>query len=233
MNLLQKVFIIMFLLLSLSTIRAQERKVNWGVKAGFTSSLFLVSDFTIGNVNIKEVQNNYKIGYTSSIFMRVNWKRHFLQPELSYNVDRCDITFDKPQSDDFISNILPAESATISSSIHSIELPVTYGYNFIKEGPYSLAVFGGPKLRYILSGASEVEYDNFNLRNIREELHPLNISFTMGVAVTVERIFLDFRYDIGLHNLSKHVAYDADDYNAPIRFKRRNNVLSFSLGVFF
>ena len=211
----------------------QNIKVNFGFKGGFTSSLFLVSDFSLNGVPIKEVQNNYKIGYFGSMFMRINFERHFLQPEISYAINRCNITFNKPLPDDAPIGAIPSE-ASITSSIHSIDIPVIYGYNFIKEGPYSLAVFGGPKIRYIMNKQSKIDFENFDQQNIQEKLHPLNISFTLGVAVNISRIFFDFRYDIGLHNMSKQISYeispDAVD-NYEIHFNRRDNVLSFSLGV--
>lgn len=219
----------------------KEHLVNFGIKGGFTSSLFLVSQFSVNGVAIDEVQNNYKIGYFGSLFMRINFDRHFLQPEISYNVNRCNITFEKPLPDDAPIGTIPPE-ASITSSIHSIDVPVIYGYNFIKEGPYSLAVFGGPKVRYIWDKKSEVSFENFDLQNIQEELRPLNLSFTAGVSVTISRVFFDFRYDIGLHNISKRVTYDApaNDNAADetstvneIRFRRKDNVLSFSFGVFF
>ncbi len=218
-----------------------ERTVNFGIKGGFTSSLFLVSNFSINGVAIDEVQNNYKIGYFGSVFMRLNVERHFLQPEISYNINRCNITFEKPLPEDAPVGAIP-EEASITSSIHSIDIPVIYGYNIIKEGPYSLAIFGGPKIRYIWADKSEVTFDNFDQQNIKEKLRPLNLSLTAGVAVTISRIFFDFRYDIGLHNISKCVTHDvssngntngATDLNNEIRFNRRDNVLSFSLGVFF
>lgn len=211
-----------------------DRPVNFGFKGGFTSSLFLVSDLNVNGVSIKEVQNNYKIGYFGSVFMRINFERHFLQPEVSYNVNRCNITFRKPLEDDAPIGTIPAE-ASITSSIHSIDVPVIYGYNFIKEGPYSLAVFGGPKIRYIINKQSDIDFENFDQHNIKETLHPLNISFTLGVAVNISRIFFDFRYDLGLHNMSRRISYelppDATGEDYGIHFSRRDNVLSFSLGV--
>ncbi len=210
-----------------------DSPVNFGIKGGFTSSLFLVSNLRLNGVTIDEVQNNYKIGYFGSIFMRINFERHFLQPEISYNINRCNITFEQPSAED-----APPEIASITSSIHSVDVPVIYGYNVIKEGPYSMAVFGGPKFRYIWNKKSEVIFEVANQQEISEKLRPLNLSFTLGVAVTISRIFFDFRYDIGLHNISQKVTYnDGLDKNSPpvdeIRFHRRDNVLSFSLGVFF
>ena len=83
-----------------------DRRVNFGIKGGFTSSLFLVSDLVLNGTVIDEVQNNYKIGYFGSFFMRINFKRHFLQPELSYTINRCNITFEKPLPEDAPENTL-------------------------------------------------------------------------------------------------------------------------------
>lgn len=217
------------------SIPSYDRPVNFGIKGGFTSSLFLVSDLHVNGVSIEEVQNNYRVGYFGSVFMRINFERHFLQPEVSYNVNRCNITFYKPLADDAPIGSIPS-TAAITSSIHSIDIPVIYGYHVIKEGPYGLAIFGGPKIRYIINKQSDISFENFDQQNIHEDLHPLNFCFTMGVAVNISRIFFDFRYDIGLHNMSKRISYElpsdatADSYN--IHFSRRDNVLSFSLGVF-
>lgn len=209
-----------------------DKQFNFGIKGGFTSSLFLVSDITLNGIRVEEVQNNYKIGYFGSLFARVNFNRHFLQPEVSYNVNRCNITFDKPTTDE----VLP-EEASITSSIHSIDVPILYGYNIIKEGPYSMALFGGPKLRYIWNKKSHVTFENFGMQEINEELYPLNLSCTVGIAVTISPIFFDFRYDIGLHNISRKVIHNVEaggeQVADKVRFHRRDNVLSFSLGCFF
>lgn len=222
--------------------QTQEHPVNFGAKGGFTSSLFLVSDLILNGRIINEVQNNYKIGFFGSFFMRINFGRHFLQPEISYTINRCNITFEKPLPEEAQEGSMP-EMASITSSIHSFEVPVIYGYNIIKEGPYSLAIFGGPKIRYIWDKKSKVTFENFDQQNIKEDLYPFNLSLTTGVAVTISRIFFDFRYDMGLHNISKRISYqavvnggDINEISAPadqIRFHRRDNVLSFSLGVFF
>ena len=221
------------------TAKQSNCTINFGAKGGFTSSLSFISAFNINGTDIDEVQNNYKIGYFASIFMRINFDRHFLQPEISYNINRGNITFEKPQSGNTIAGSIHQE-ASITSKIHSIDFPILYGYNIIKEGPYSLAIFGGPKIRYIWGKKSEITFDNFDQTNIREKLRPLNLSFTVGTSVTISRIFFDFRYDIGLHNISKRVtcdapnnSFEAETATNEIRFHRTDNVLSFSFGVFF
>lgn len=219
--------------------KGSDCTINFGTKVGFTSSLFLISGFSVNDVAIDEVQNNYKIGYFASAFMRINFDRHFLQPEASYNINNCNITFNKPLPDSPMGESIHQE-ASITSKIHSIDFPILYGYNFVKEGPYSLAVFGGPKIRYIWGKKSKITFENFDQKNICEQLRPLNLSFTIGTSVTISRVFFDFRYDIGLHNISKDVTCDTPASNLEegavtnkIRFHRQDNVLSFSFGVFF
>ena len=74
--------------------RPNNRKINFGIKAGFNSSMFLVSDFKIKDVTIDQIQNNFKLGYFGALFMRFNMNKHFIQPEVSYNISKCEITFD-------------------------------------------------------------------------------------------------------------------------------------------
>lgn len=216
--------------------KPQTVTTNFGAKAGFTAALSLLQDFNIGGMPVEQVQNDYKVGYFASFFMRVNFDRHFIQPEVSYNVNQCGVTFNKPQTNDLPIGSATPQKASINAKIHSIDIPIIYGYNFIKTDPYAMSVFGGPKFRYLWRHKSQITFVNFDQQDINEKLRPLNVSFTMGVAVTISRIFFDFRYDIGLLNMSKSItARRASDGTKgdEISYRRRDNVLSFSLGVFF
>ena len=119
------------------------------------------------------------------------------------------------------------EEAAISSKIRSFDVPVLYGYNFIKQGSYQMAVFAGPKLRLLLNRKSDIIFYNFDEDDLREELHRFSLSFTLGLSVAISPIFFDFRYDIGMLNLTKHLS------SGDVNYRRRDNVLSFSLGIFF
>ena len=213
--------------------RINSKTVNFGFRAGFNSSMYLVSDFRINDVTIDELHNTtFKIGYYGAAFMRLNFFKHYLQPEFSYQVSRCEISFDKLGSQH--PEIEP-DYATIYSKIHSFEVPVLYGYHIIKEGPYGLSVFGGPKVKYLLNNLNEIKFDNFEQKNMEEELYPLNIGLVFGVAVNISNIFFDFRYEQGLSNISKSVTYDnmVNRESSEIIFNRRDNILSFSLGIIF
>jgi len=192
--------------------------------------MYLVSDFKINGVTIDEITNTYKIGYFASAFMRLNFLKHYLQPEISYQISQGEITFDNLGS---THEDVEPDYATIKSKIHSLEVPVLYGYNIVKSGPYGLSVFGGPKIKYQWNNFNEITFENFEQKNMEEELYPFALSFTIGVAVNISNIFFDFRYEQGLTNISKSVTYDnmINRETNPITFNRRDNVISFSLGI--
>ena len=75
--------------------RPNTKKINFGIKAGFNSSMFMVSELKIKDVTIDELQNNYKIAYFDAIFMRFNIKKNFIQPKASYYVSKDESTFNK------------------------------------------------------------------------------------------------------------------------------------------
>lgn len=210
--------------------RINNKKVNFGFRAGFNSSMYLVSDFKIHEVTIDDIINTYKIGYFGSFFLRINFNKHYLQPEISYQVSRCEIAFDRLGSQ--LPPISP-DNMVIKSKIHSFEFPMLYGYNIIKSGPYGLSVFGGPKVKYLMNSLNEIEFENFDQTNLQEKLYPITVSMTVGVAVNISNIFFDFRYEQGLSNISKSVTYDNMESRESryITFDRRDNVLSFSLGI--
>lgn len=220
------------------TVQRKEKVVNFGLKGGFNSSLFLVNDLSMGSVSIDEFQNRYRIGYFASLFLRVNFGRHFLQPEVSYNVNRSSLTFIFPDNVN-TSAATAGQEVFIETDIHSIDVPMLYGWNIIKEHPYSLAIFGGPKLRYIWGKKSKTNFNNLSRQQISEQLRPFNLGLSIGVAVTIHPVFFDCRYDIGLNNISKRVIYElpegstASGSEPHIHFAHRDNVLSFSLGIFF
>ncbi|WP_321480188.1 porin family protein [uncultured Bacteroides sp.] len=210
-----------------------SRRVNFGIKSGFNSSMYLVSKLEIDGAKIKDTQNNYKIGYFASVFARLNLGKHYIQPEVTYSISRCEIQFDKLGN--HTSDIAP-DYATVNSTIHSIEFPLLYGYNIVKKGPYGMSIFGGPKIKYFQKKHNKVTFENFDQNDLKEELYPLNISGVFGVGVNITNIYFDFRYELGFRNISKRIT-DASSENEnsseSIVFDRRETALSFSLGIIF
>lgn len=213
----------------------KNKSINFGIRAGFNSSMFMVSKLQINDHTIDEIQNNYKNGYLLAFFTRFNIKNHFIQPELSYNINKSEIAFDKQENSDLKEEVT---YSSIKSTIHSFDLPILYGYNFVKSFPYSMAIFGGPKFRYLWKNKCDTEFQNFDQQNIREKLHPINVGIVIGIGVTISQLFFDFRYEQGITNLSKSVTYTSDpsqttSNNSNITVCRKESTLSFSFGLLF
>ena len=211
------------------------KRINFGIKGGFNSSIYFIDRFRIADARVHNVQNNYKVGYSGAVFVRINFKRHFLQPELSYNVSKSEITFDRNTSK---STDAEPVYAGIDATIRTIDLPVVYGYNFIQSPPYEMYFFAGPRFKYVWEQKSKMQFFNFGQGEVSERLYPFNVSAVFGVGVRISRILFDFQYDIGIFNISKDVTYTAinDAGNAetvPMTFHRRNSLLSFSFGLIF
>lgn len=215
-----------------TTISKKGRLVKFGAKTGFNSSIYLISDFRIEGNKIREIQNNYKIGYHFTFFTQINFNKHFIQPEFSYQINRSELSFDKSQENQ---ELLP-DYATIKSELHHLEIPVLWGYNFISKPPYGMAFFAGPKIIYMWNRKSNIEYHNFDLDNLEEKIRPLNLGCAIGVSVNISRFFFDFRYEQSFFNMSKEVRYTLpadEEKSGRTIFKRRESVLSFSAGILF
>lgn len=212
----------------------EEAKINVGMKVGFNSSMYFTSCLKLDGQRFDDIQSTYKVGYFAALFFRFHMNRHFIQPEFTYNVYKGDIAFNKNQND---ATLLP-DFAKLNSTIHSLEVPILYGYSFVKKRPYGMALFIGPKLEYIWKYKSDVDFTNFGHTNIEETLRPLNLSAIIGLGVNISNIFFDFRYEIGLNNISQSITYEENANGTISRergiiFDRHRNVLSFSLGVIF
>lgn len=216
------------------TTSKKHSAVSFGVKGGFNSTMFFADKFTIGGIKVSDSQNNYKVGYFASAFLRIHIRRHFLQPEISYNINQASV-FINAQPDN---TALLKENALVKNKIYSFDFPLLYGYQFIDKDPYGMAVFIGPKIAWTWDKHSKINYSGFHQIDIRENFKPLNYSAVFGLAVNISNIFCDFRYEIGLNNISNSIAFDKEITPSPYNegemvFKRRRNVLSFSVGIIF
>ena len=216
------------------TASHKHSAVSFGVKGGFNSTMLFADVFHIGGNKVSDTQNNYKVGYFASAFLRFNFKKHFIQPEISYNVNQASVSINaQPEN----STLIPG-NALVKSKMYSFDFPLLYGYKFIDQHPYGMALFVGPKVAWTWDKHTNVEYIGFYQKDINEEFKPLNYSAIFGLAVNISNIFCDFRYEIGLNNISESIVYNQQETSIPhnekeIIFKRRRNVLSFSVGFIF
>ena len=216
------------------TVNTKHSMVSFGVKGGFNSTMLFADVFNIGGIKVSDAQNNYKVGYFASAFMRFHLNKHFIQPEISYNINRASVYIDASTEN----SELIKGNALVKSRMISLDFPLLYGYKFVDKNPYGMALFIGPKIAWTWDKDTKIDYSGFYQTDINEKFKPLNYSAVFGLAVNISNIFCDFRYEIGLNNISESIEYNKQATPAPhnekgIVFKRRRNVLSFSVGVIF
>lgn len=209
----------------------QESKVNYGVKAGFSSTIYDIIRLEVNSAPINEYSAKSELSSFFTVFTRFNIKRHYLQTELSYNISNYSILFPSYQWDPTLDQ---SQQSVINTQINGLELPIYYGYHILKEGPYGMSFYIGPKAKYVINEHSRYRFSNFPYSHIEEQILPLNFSLMVGLGVSINRMFFDFSFEYGLHNISqgiKSIDNDGTSHTQGIIFDRRKNVLSFSFGL--
>lgn len=215
---------------------AQQKEptlINYGVKGGFSSTIYEVHELIVAGQPINGYMTKSEISSFYTAFARVNIKRHYLQTEVSYNISNYSIDFSSSQ---WSSSLQSSEESTISTKITGIEIPLFYGYHVLKEGPYGLSLYGGPKAKFILTDYSNHTFENFPYTYIEERIRPINFSFMVGLGINISRVFFDFSFEYGLHNISNGfttINSEGNSSTTGLIFNRRKNVLSFSIGFMF
>lgn len=213
----------------------KKLKVSIGMKGGFNSTMMFIDNLSYGDQKISDIENNYKVGYTATIFSRINIKNsHFIQPEVSYVISHGSISMSNLQSNAAILK----DNAIVKTKISSLEVPILYGYKFIDSYPYGMSFFLGPKIAWTIKKQTSCEYSGFYQENIQETINPLNYSAVIGLGVNISNIFFDFRYEIGCNNITQSVVYDKESTIEPynekeLTMKKHKNVLGFSVGFIF
>ena len=216
---------------------AQQQKgtapINYGVKAGFSSTIYEVRELTVAGMPINDYMAQSEISSFYTIFARANIKRHYLQTELSYNISNYSIEFDADQWNALAD---AQDKSTFSTKIVGFEVPLLYGYHILKQGPYGLSFYVGPKAKFILTDYSSHTFEQSPYKHFEENIRPMNFSLITGLGINISRVFFDFSFEYGLHNISNgFTTVDASDtiHTDDFIFNRRKNVLSFSLGFMF
>lgn len=228
--------IILILNLCCAFTYAQQKDdalINYGVKAGFSSTIYEVRELVVEEIPINEYVSKSQISSFYTLFLRTNFKRHYVQTEVSYNISNYDLEF---HSDQWNPSAQPHDLSTIGTKIIGLEVPLYYGYHILKEGPYGMSFYMGPKAKFVLTDISKHTFNNFPYPHIEESIHPVNFSLMAGLGVNISRVFFDFSLEYGLHNISKGfttIDVEGNQSTHDLLFNRRKNVLSFSVGFMF
>ncbi len=190
---MKKTFFIAMLLLSVTFAEAQ---LNFGIKAGYNSSLSFdnISSVQGGDYNLSNVKSELANGFHAGAFARIFFDKLYVEPELLYSM----------QKKEYEMTVQDAENQDVSVNelvnFNTIDIPILIGYKVLDLRLVNLRVFAGPKLR--LNAGSEISFDNLtdgdgiDKEKLTGEFKNSQIGLEAGAGIDVLMLTLDFRFNL-------------------------------------
>ncbi len=206
-------------------------RFNFGIAVSANAPFVNERKMFINWEEANKPENETKIAGSISVFGRVNFKKHYLQLEAGNSFMRDISTLD-------IKDFGYSTSQHINSKNFAItfDVPILYGYNFVKRNNYELSLFAGPKMRYTYYNRETIENESGITFNMNEDIHPVTACCIVGMGAKISKLFVDFRYEFGITVHNKPGTFSLYENGVLISegsfyAKRSINLLSFSLGV--
>lgn len=189
---MKKMFLLAVLLLSVTFVSAQ---LNFGIKAGYNSSLTLgnIGSIQSGDYDLTDVKSELSNGFHAGVFARIG-KKVYVQPELLYAMGKKEYTV---RLQDAMNNDITYDKFV---SISTVDIPLLVGYKLLDKKMANVRLFAGPKLR--LDAGSSLEFDNvvsggtITKEDLVRDVKKSQIGLEAGVGIDVLMFTLDARYNL-------------------------------------
>ncbi len=185
---------IIFLAVLLLTVSVSFAQLNFGIKAGYNSSLGMnnISSVTTGDYNLSSVKSELANGFQFGVFARMGFDKIYFQPEFLYNMGKKNytITFQDAANN----NVTFDKTVNVST----LEVPLLLGYKLLDLELVNLRVFAGPRLRF--NAGSSLDYSNLSTGgSVRQDqlvkdVKSAQVGLQAGVGIDVLMFTLDARY---------------------------------------
>lgn len=218
--------------------KTDRDRFNFGVKAGVNAPFLDLSNFTIDGVEYPKPALSSRVGYLFAVFSRVNFNRHYIQLEASTHYTQSEVAFDLTDFFPELSIESPQTIQPVSIKMRTLEFPLLYGYNFVKNGPYELSFFVGPKLKYVFKTKRIIDGNPIERINFEERIRPITANMVIGVGTSISNLLLDVRYEFGMMNISESATYQytsatGEARHGTVGLNRVMNQICFSVGMVF
>lgn len=201
MHFMKKVIFAALLILTVSFVNAQ---VNFGIKAGFNSSLNLdnIPSVRSGEYDLTNVKSELNNGFHLGAFGRLFFDKVYIQPELLYSMQKKDYEF---TIQDATNQDIDVEKYVTFSTV---DIPLLIGYKLLDLKVANLRVFAGPKFR--LNAGSQVSFKNLtnsdpiDVEALKGEFKDSQVGLEAGAGVDILMFSLDARMNLinSLHTAS-------------------------------
>ena len=180
---MKKLIFIAVLLLSFTAANAQ---LNFGIKAGYNSSLTFDNVSSVGNggydlSSVKsEMWNNFHAGLFARVFFG---KMIYIQPELLYSIQKKEYKIG-------ITDALNPSGITLDkfANVSTVDVPLLVGVKLIDLKIVNLRVFAGPKLRF--NAGSSLDFKNvtggtFDTSTLLTDVKKAQVGLEVGAGVVL------------------------------------------------
>ena len=96
---------------------------------------------------------------------------------------------------------------------------------------FGMSLFTGPRTKFTFTGYCDQNFKHFSYDDLEEVLKKKVYYWEVGLGVKIYNVFFDFVYDLGLTGASRYI--NAPKVNKQFKAARKDNILSFSVGVIF
>ncbi|GBU08070.1 hypothetical protein AwDysgo_14010 [Bacteroidales bacterium] len=201
------------------------RLIDFGLEIGWLSNSSRLYHVFYQDQDLSDIVVKNKVGYEASVFFRLKAANLFVQPMLSLSQTRESIQFSIPQDKDVLQRV------ELDLATNALNFSFLAGYNIIYEQQHLFNLYAGPNIEYVFS----TQYKSPSALIFETHIHTSSIQGIVGISASSNRLLLDFRYRFGFSkkemNLSKELG--APDYLTDVKFKKRDNIVSVSVGFLF
>lgn len=198
-----------------------SKRFNWGIRLGVNAPLVDIRHMSLDGTPVDESDSESSLGLTGSFIGRYNIKRHYIQLEVGMHQSHTRL-----YNPDY-------GLSKINTSAYAVDVPVLYGYNITKHGPFLMNLFAGPRVSYICNETSRINTSGNVSRNLVYNDKPNSFSFYAvgGLSTTIGHLYIDFRYAYCIRN-SKDQSFNIglDNTTGQVKLSRAINELSISIG---
>jgi hypothetical protein len=180
----------------LSGIPAAFSQLNFGIKAGYTSTLDMsnISSVATGGYDLNSVKNEVNNDFHIGGFGRFAVKRIYIQPELLYNIGKKQYAI---TMQDITSNTPVTYDKLITLS--TIDIPIMIGYKILDLKLVNIRAYAGPKFRF--NAGSSMDFKNITggaltAADFKKDVKSSQVGLETGIGVDVLMFTLDARYSL-------------------------------------
>lgn len=187
---------ILFSTVFLLFVTIVSAQFNFGLKAGYNSSLSLknLSSLSNGSYTMDNVKSEMWNNFQAGAFARVFINKFYIQPEILYSVQKKEYELKQVLIDEDT-----RRDVNTYLNISNVEVPILLGYKLLDLKVLNVRAFAGP--RFTMNSGSSLQYENLTEEQITtaglvQDFKDSQVSIDAGVGVDLFMFALDARVNL-------------------------------------